>query len=81
MYNKIKIIAPSAKKLSKPKSRKVLNIADKIKILNLLDDDEKVAAVGRKFNVNKSTVRTIRDNAANYQRKIKQSRITDFFSQ
>uniref|UniRef100_A0ABD2X0P4 HTH CENPB-type domain-containing protein n=1 Tax=Trichogramma kaykai TaxID=54128 RepID=A0ABD2X0P4_9HYME len=58
-------MAPSAKKPSKPKSRKVLNIADKIKILNLLDDGEKVAAVGRKFNVNESTVRTIRDNAAN----------------
>ena len=47
------------------KKRKVLNIAQKLEIVNLLENGEKVAAVARKFEVNESTIRTIRDNADN----------------
>ena len=45
------------------KKRKVLNIAQKLEIVNLLENGEKVAAVARKFEVNESTIRTIRDNS------------------
>ncbi|KAL7297063.1 hypothetical protein TKK_0009489 [Trichogramma kaykai] len=45
------------------KSRKVQNIADKVKIINLLKQGEKVAAVGRKFQISESSVRAIRDNS------------------
>lgn len=56
-------MAPSKKNSPiNKKCRKVLNIADKVKIINLLKEGEKVAAVGRKFNISESSVRTIRDN-------------------
>ncbi|KAL7294448.1 hypothetical protein TKK_0012444 [Trichogramma kaykai] len=45
------------------KSRKVQNIADKVKIINLLKQGEKVAAVGRKFQISESSVQAIRDNS------------------
>ena len=46
------------------KSRGYVNslIGVKLKILNLLESGERVAAVARKFKINESTVRTIRDN-------------------
>lgn len=46
----------------KKKSRKVLDLGTKLKIINLLENGEKIAAVARKYNINESTVRTIRDN-------------------
>lgn len=56
-------MAPSKNKSTKiTKKRKVLNIGDKVKIINLLESGEKVAAVGRKFGISESSVRTIRDN-------------------
>lgn len=39
-----------------------MNIASKLEILNLIDGGEKIAAIARKFNVNESTIRNIRDN-------------------
>ena len=55
-------MAPKTKISPKKKERKVLSIADKLKLLNLLENGEKVAAVARKFYINESSVRTIRDN-------------------
>ena len=46
----------------KSKSRKVLTLGDKLKILELLEENQTVAAVARKFNINESTVRGIHDN-------------------
>lgn len=57
-------MAPSKNKSpsKSKKNRKALDIGVKVKIINLLEGGEKVAAIGRKFNINESTVRTIRDN-------------------
>ena len=41
-----------------------MNLADKLKILDLLKQGEKVGRVSQKLNVNESTIRSIRDNAA-----------------
>ncbi|XP_058790941.1 tigger transposable element-derived protein 1-like [Phymastichus coffea] len=46
------------------KNRKVMSLADKLKILNSLRDGDKVAAIARRFEVNESTIRTIRDSEA-----------------
>lgn len=58
-------MAPTSKKSlektpSRPKS--VMNLASKLKILNLIEGGEKIAAIARKFCVNESTIRNIRDN-------------------
>ncbi|CAB0034563.1 unnamed protein product [Trichogramma brassicae] len=45
----------------KKRDRKVLNLVEKIKILDALADGEKVAVLARRFNVNESSIRTIRD--------------------
>ena len=50
----------SVKKESKRKI-KVVSLADKLKILNLLKDRETVASVARKFGVYESTIRSIRE--------------------
>lgn len=52
----------SAKKTAPSRPRKVMNIADKLKILNLLDEGVLIAEVARRFNVNESTIRSVRDN-------------------
>ena len=62
-------MAPKTTKSPKKKLRNVLDLGTKLKIINLLENGEKVAAVARKFNINESSVRTIRDNKDN----IKQS--------
>ena len=56
-------------KKEKKRDKKVLNLAEKIKILNALAAGEKVACLARKFNVNESTIRSIRAN----ERKIRES--------
>ena len=59
-------MAPTTKNLSKTeKKRKVLNVAEKLKILDLLKNGEKIADVARKFDINESSVRTIRKNEDN----------------
>lgn len=59
-------MAPTTKNLSKTeKKRKVLNVAEKLKILDLLKNGEKIADVARKFGINESSVRTIRKNEDN----------------
>ena len=45
-----------------------MNIGDKLKILDLLENGETVAAIGQKFNVNESTIRTIRANKDNIRK-------------
>ena len=50
------------------KQRKVLSLAEKLKILNFLRDGEKIAVVARRLNLNESTVRTIRDNEEKIRR-------------
>ena len=49
-------------KIQKFTLKAVMDIAQKIKILELLDNGEKIAAVARRFIVNESTIRTIRNN-------------------
>ena len=39
-----------------------MNLAEKLKILNLLRNGERVSVIARRFNVNESTIRTIRSN-------------------
>lgn len=55
------------KKVSREK--KVMDLATKLKIIELLEDNERYAIIARKFEVNESTIRSIRDNKA----KIKES--------
>ena len=61
-------MAPQSKKTSAStkktpsRARSVMNIADKLKILDLIDNGEKIAAIARRFQVNESSIRTIRDN-------------------
>lgn len=57
-------MAPPKKtpKKTPSRNRKVMNLADKLKILNLLRSGEKVAVIARRYDVNESTIRTIRDN-------------------
>ena len=58
-------IKKSLPKISASESRKVMTIGEKLKIL----ENETIASVARKFNVNESTIRTIRKN----KDKIRQS--------
>ena len=54
----------SKNKISKS-SKNVMNLADKLKILDL--SGEKVANIARKYSVNKSTVRSTRQNEKEYE--------------
>ena len=47
----------------------VIDIAQKVKILELLESGEKIAAIARRFVGNESTIRSIRDN----KQKIRES--------
>ena len=51
------------------RNKSVMSIAEKLKILDLLKQGEIIAAVARKFEVNESTIRSIRKN----EQKIRQS--------
>ena len=44
------------------KKRVVMDIAQKMKIIELLESGKKIASIARRFVVNESTIRTIRDN-------------------
>ena len=44
------------------RNRNVMNLADKLKILNLIQNGNKIASIARKFDVNESTIRSIRNN-------------------
>lgn len=67
---KIFLIMTSRKKTPpKKKSRKILKLADKLKILDLIANRETIAAVARRFNVNQSTIRTIRSNKQKIHRR------------
>ena len=55
-------MSPNKKLPLQKKGRNVLNVADKIKIINLLENGKKVMAVARKLGINESSVRTIRPN-------------------
>ncbi|KAJ8669137.1 hypothetical protein QAD02_000396 [Eretmocerus hayati] len=46
----------------KKRAKKVMDIATKLKILDLLRDGEKIINLARRFEVNESTIRSIRDN-------------------
>ncbi|XP_006875041.1 PREDICTED: tigger transposable element-derived protein 1-like [Chrysochloris asiatica] len=45
------------------RSRKVMSLANKMRVLEMLDQGETNTAVGRFFGVNESTIRTIKKNA------------------
>ena len=53
----------------KKRTKNIMSLADKLSIINALQGGEKVAYLARKYNVNESTIRSIRDN----QKKIKES--------
>lgn len=58
-----KIMAPTKNPPNKSlKKKNVMDIAQKLKIIDLLESGEKIAVVARLYNVNESTIRTIRDN-------------------
>lgn len=55
-------MAPKSKVVKeKKRDKSVMSLADKLKILDLLKSGEKVSVVARRFNVNESTIRSIRD--------------------
>ncbi|KAL7299198.1 hypothetical protein TKK_0007794 [Trichogramma kaykai] len=58
-------MAPTKKPAPEKRPRKVLNIAMKLKILDMLNSGEKFSFVAKKFSVNESTIRCIRDSAEN----------------
>ena len=43
-----------------------MNLADKLEILNLIRNGDKIASIARKFRVNESTIRTIRDDGKKF---------------
>ena len=45
-----------------------MSIANKLKILNLIEKGETIAAIARKYEVNESTIRTIRNNKDSIQK-------------
>ena len=53
----------------KKRTKNIMSLADKLSIINALQGGEKVAYLARKYNVNESTIRSIRDN----QKKIEES--------
>lgn len=55
------------------KAKKVLTLFEKNKILDCLDKKETVASVARKFNLNESSVRTIRQNKDKIRKSIASS--------
>ena len=60
-----KSIQQRAKKEMKRKKsyKKVMSIATKIEVLKFLDNGDKVSTLAKRYNVNESTVRSIRDKA------------------
>ena len=52
----------SSKNKKSIKKKVVMDIAQKMKIIELLESGEKIASIARRFVVNESAVRTIRDN-------------------
>lgn len=56
-------MAPKRKSPGKTLRKKtVMDLAQKMTIIQLLQKGEKVAAIARRFVVNESTIRSIRDN-------------------
>lgn len=62
-------MAPSKNNPIKKRDKRVMDLGEKIKILDLLAKGEKIANIARKFGINESTVRSIRDN----EKKIRDS--------
>lgn len=62
-------MAPQKNNPMKKRDKKVMNLAEKLKGLDLLRNGEKISHIARKFNVNESTIRSIRDN----EKKIRES--------
>lgn len=46
----------------KKREKKVMDLSQKLKILEMLKNKEKIAEIARKFKVNESTIRSIRNN-------------------
>ena len=44
------------------RTKNVMNLAQKIKVIQLLENSEKIATIARRFVVNESTIRSIRSN-------------------
>lgn len=61
-------MAPKTNKSSSKESKrnkKVIILASKLKILDLLKNGEKVGHIARRFDVNESTIGSITDNEVN----------------
>ena len=52
----------SDKTKQKKRNKVVMNLADKLKILDLLKSGERVSVIAKRFQVNESTIRSIRQN-------------------
>ena len=60
---------PPLKKVKEVKRKKgVMDLTQKLKILDLLKQGEKIAKLARRFNINESTIRSIRDNEEKIRR-------------
>ena len=55
-------MAPPTPKKTPSRPRSVMSLADKLQVLSLIDNGETIASIARRFKVNESTIRTIRDN-------------------
>ena len=77
-----KSIRQKSNKIINPKKRdkKVMSIATKIEILKCLDSGERISTLTKRYQVNESTIRSIRDNAKKNSRsscKFRGSRKSD----
>ena len=52
----------SDKTKQKKRNKTVMNLADKLNILDLLKSGERVSVIAKRFQVNESTIRSIRQN-------------------
>lgn len=46
----------------KKRDKKIMNLGQKLKITEMLENGEKVAQIARKFSINESTIPSIRDD-------------------
>lgn len=51
--------------------RKVMNLTEKVEVLNKLKSGEKISEVAKKFKVNESTIRGIRDSGDKIRESVK----------
>lgn len=60
----------NTKEIRKGLKRKFISLEDKIQILNRLEGGEKISSVAKSTNLNESTIRTLKKNAANIRKTV-----------